>query len=310
MHYTINKPEHGSQEWLRVRWENKDGKKLISASVAAAVHNEHPYTSSAELAAELLADNPPAPLPPTKDMERGNRMEPMLVQWISETEVPLQTPDIMYGYERGNCRLIATLDAIDPEGKPYEVKSTRKRWTGELPDHWYWQGVQQAMCTGHDQVEWIIFDGDLDMHRYTQVVTSDEKQAHESAVAQFLESIDAGMMPEGAVASYEMVNKMYPQSTPSRVEIGDEGMDAVMQLIDLKDAIKELEKQENELQAQIGEMLKDCEVGTFNGAEIVSWKTYSRETVDTKALTEAHPALVAKFKKRSQYRTMKTKRSK
>jgi hypothetical protein len=46
-HYKINKPTHGTEEWLAVRWRNEYGDARISASVAAAVHDEHPYTQVA-----------------------------------------------------------------------------------------------------------------------------------------------------------------------------------------------------------------------------------------------------------------------
>jgi len=100
--YTIEKPEHGSEEWLRVRWADKQGNRRVSASVAAAIHGTHPYTSSAALAGELLMESPPVPKPSNKDMERGNRMEPMLIDWAGDLEnKKLVTPDVMYFYEEG-----------------------------------------------------------------------------------------------------------------------------------------------------------------------------------------------------------------
>jgi hypothetical protein len=56
--YTVPKPPHGSQEWLNARWQGPNGKR-ITASVAAAVHGEHRFTTPADLAAELLASSPP-----------------------------------------------------------------------------------------------------------------------------------------------------------------------------------------------------------------------------------------------------------
>ena len=49
-HYTFNKPRHGSAEWLAVRWRDENGLARISASNAAAAHNEHQYTSATQLA--------------------------------------------------------------------------------------------------------------------------------------------------------------------------------------------------------------------------------------------------------------------
>lgn len=309
--FEIEKPEHGSAEWLRIRWADKQGNRRISASVAAAVHGEGKYTSAADLASELLADNPPEPLPPTKDMERGNRMEPMLIQWAADMEgITLTTPDVMYVYEDGPCRMIATLDAIDPNGIPYEVKSTRKRWDGKLPRHWHWQGVQQAICAGSTSVEWIIFDGDMDLIRHTQFISSDDMELHKQRVREFLSAIDDGNLPDMVTLEYSMLEKMYPDSQPKTVELTQDQANVVSQLITVQEMIKGLEDQESKLKAEIGAVLQDAEHASYNGEAMVSWKTVKRTSLDTKALEAAHPALIEKFRKSSQYRVMKTIRRK
>lgn len=309
--FQVEKPEHGSADWLRMRWADKQGNRRISASVAAAVHGEGKYTSAADLASELLADNPPEPLPPTKDMERGNRMEPMLITWVAETEgVDLKTPDVMYLYEEGSCRMIATLDAIDPNGIPYEVKSTRKRWDGKLPRHWHWQGVQQAICAGSDRVEWIVFDGDMDLIRHTQNISSDDIEIHKQRVREFLSAIDDGNLPDMVTLEYSMLEKMYPDSQPKTVELTQDQANIVSQLITVQEMIKGLEDQESKLKAEIGAVLQDAEHASYNGEAMVSWKTVKRTSLDTKALEAAHPALIEKFRKSSQYRVMKTIRRK
>ena len=56
MRYTINKPQHGSKEWLEVRWRDHNGLSRIAASSAAAVHGEHEYMTAGDLATELLAE--------------------------------------------------------------------------------------------------------------------------------------------------------------------------------------------------------------------------------------------------------------
>jgi hypothetical protein len=315
MHYRIPKPEHGSQEWLEVRWKDKkDGCRRISASAAAAVHNEHKYMTSADLATELLADYAPKPQPPNKAMERGNRLEPVLLEWAAGADPhpddEIHVPAEMFCYDDGDCKLIATLDGMDRDGTVYEVKTTRKTFNDELPRHWYWQGVQQAICADVDSITWIVFDGTLELKRYVQVVTSDEKRIHIEACREFLRAINIGITPDSVRASYEFIQNVYPESQPTRVHIGVEGMLLVDKLIAVKSNIAEFEKMQDEIQAKLGELLKDHEVGTFDGEEIVSWKKMTRDSLDTKALSEAHPALVSKYRKITTYRVMKTKRRK
>jgi predicted phage-related endonuclease len=307
--YEIEKPHHGSEEWLRVRWADKQGNRRISASVAAAIHNSHPWTSSASLAGELLADTAPVPKASNKDMERGNRMEPMLIEWAGDLEnKKLITPDVMYCYEDGACRMIATLDAIDEQGTPYEVKTTKKRWDGELPDHWRWQGVQQAICAGSTTVEWVIFDGSMELHRYTQFVTSDEMEVHKNEVRMFLSAIDEGRMPDNADPTFAEVGEMYPESQPKSVDLDEYDLQTIEHLKEVKEQIATLEEVESKLSAQIGSVLQDAEIGLYGGEEVITWKTVKRDSLDTKALGQAHPALVNKFRKTTQYRQMKIKK--
>jgi len=204
--------------------------------------------------------------------------------------------------------MIATLDAIDEEGTPYEVKTTKKRWDGELPDHWRWQGVQQAICAGSTAVEWVIFDGSMELHRHTQFITSDEMEIHKNEVRLFLSSIDDGLMPENATPTFAEIGEMYPESHSKSVDLDEFDLQTIEHLKEVKDQIATLEEIESKLSAQIGSVLQDAEVGLYGGEEVITWKTMKRDSLDTKALGQAHPALVAKFRKTTQYRQMKIKK--
>ena len=304
---TINKPLHGSQEWLTVRWRNENNQARISASVAAVVHGEHKYKSIADLAMELLNDNPPAPTETNEAMERGNRLEPTLVAWVGDLlNVKVETPNVMYTYETPGIRLIATLDGITPDNVPIEVKTTRKIWTGVLNREWYWQGVHQAICVGSNSVEWGILDGNLEFHRYTQVVSSDEKGIHLNACAQLLGAIDNGFMPENTVLNYAHVETMYPVQESKSIELNKEECALVNDLIELREFKKALESQEDTIKAALGGILKDADTGVSNGKTLITWKTQSRTSFDSKKFELDHPVLASKYKKQSEYKIMKT----
>ena len=221
-HYTFNKPTHGSPEWLAVRWKNNDGLARISASNAAAVHNEHPFMSGAELAVQLLSDEPPQPEQENRAMQRGNTLEGPVRDWAGQLlNDPLITPCVMYAYEEDGVRLVATIDAVNEHGDVFEIKTKRGRWNGQLPKYWYWQGVQQAICANKDSITWVVFDSDLDIQFHKQVVTSDEKQVHISACRNFLAAIDMGMIPDGATATYRDLSNLYAGNGTS-VELNEE----------------------------------------------------------------------------------------
>jgi len=307
-HSTIPKPEHGSVEWLAARWKNEQGLALISASVAAAVHDEHPYTTSSDLAAELLAPEAPQPKQSNQAMERGTRMEPFIREWAQEQyRITITEPRVMYTYEEDGVRLIATLDGMTEDNTPVEIKTTAKRWEGQLPTQWYWQGVQQAICAQASKIEWVIFDSTMQMHRYTQNVTSDEMQMHIQACRNFLADIDLGIMPLGSPIKGEHAQQIHPVADGSVVELNKDGYEAVVALQAIRTALKQLETKESETKGQVGMFLGDSERATYEGREIVTWKNQSRSVFDQKALEKQHPALAEKFRKETTTRVMRIK---
>jgi len=304
-HYTIPKPTHGSQEWLNVRWENEKGQKRITASVAAAVHGEHKYTSMADLAVELLAPNPPEPKEQNDAMRRGTILEGPLLKWASEIlGVDIAEPSELYCYEEDGVRLLSTIDGSDGS-KIYELKTYNKRWQGQLPRYWYWQGVQQAICCDVDAIHWIVFDSDLQLHFHTQTVTSDERQSHIDKVREFLGFIDVGMMPEGADPTYDNAIAMYPEGYENTVVLDHSVMDSLERLSLAREQKRQAEAIEDQIKGELAMMLQDCEYGSIDGTTVVSWKNSKRTSFDTKRFEAEHPALAAKFKKETTFRTMR-----
>ena len=304
-HYTIPKPTHGSQKWLNVRWENEKGQKRITASVAAAVHGEHKYTSMADLAVELLAPNPPEPKEQNDAMRRGTILEGPLLKWASEIlGVDIAEPSELYCYEEDGVRLLSTIDGSDGS-KIYELKTYNKRWQGQLPRYWYWQGVQQAICCDVDAIHWIVFDSDLQLHFHTQTVTSDERQCHIDKVREFLGFIDVGMMPEGADPTYDNAIAMYPEGYENTVVLDHSVMDSLERLSLAREQKRQAEAIEDQIKGELAMMLQDCEYGSIDGTTVVSWKNSKRTSFDTKRFEAEHPALAAKFKKETTFRTMR-----
>lgn len=304
--YTVEKPEHGSQEWLYVRWANEEGLPRISASAAAAVHNEHTFTTATDLAIELLASDPPEPKDPNSAMVRGQKLEPVIIKWTAEMEgLSLAEPTQMYAYEEDGVRLIATLDAMDEHGNVFEIKTISRRWTGELPRYWYWQGVQQAICADVPAIEWAIFDSDMVIHRHTQVVTSDEKRIHIEACRKFLSAIDNGEMPENCHYEYRHATDQFPQSQPTTVTLSDEAHASLGMLRLVQEEMKKLEAEEANLKGIICKELGENEYGEYMGDVVCTWKSASRRAFDTKKFEQDHPALASKYKKETTYRTFK-----
>jgi predicted phage-related endonuclease len=307
MHYRI--PKRDRANWLVDRWINERGEKRIAASSSAAVHNEHQYVSAADLAVELLADAPPQPKETNSAMDRGIRLEPPIRQWASDIiGKKLHEPSELYCYEEPGVRLIATIDSMTEDGKVYEQKTMNKIWRGQLSGHWYWQGVQQAICCDVDEITWVIFDSTLELTFYTQRVTSDEKRMHIEKCRQFLAFIDMGIVPDNVVMEYEHVAKRYPEGkggVDNTKELGPQALDALERYLLAKEQVRVCEVAESLAKAELCDMMGDSEFGTVQDELVCTWRNSSRTTFDTKKFEAEHPALAAKYKKQSNYRTFR-----
>jgi hypothetical protein len=302
-HTTISKPTHGSPEWLAVRWKNEDGLARISASVAAAIYDSHPYVTSADLATQLLASEAPQPIEQNAAMLRGTTLEGPVREWAQTLlNVELTEPDVMYVYEEDGVRLIATLDAISTMGAVYEIKTSKKRFDGVLPVMWYWQGVHQAICADVSEITWCVLDGDLDLKFHTQKVSSDEKRQHIEACRNYLACIDMGMYPETAIPSYENISTLHPNANGGSVELSADAVQLLEQLTKTKAMVSELEEHASALQAAICQEIGDNSQATVDGNVVATWKEVSRNSFDQKKFEKEHSALHDKYKKTTTYR--------
>jgi len=304
--YTVPKEPHSSQAWLNQRFWNEKFEKRITGSQAAAIHGEHKYTTAADYAVELLAATPPAPKEQNDAMRRGTILEGPLMGWAGEIlNETITEPTELYCYEEPGVRLLATMDGRSLSGKFYELKTYNKRWTGQLSRTWYWQGVHQAICTGSNEINWIIFDSDLQLQFHTQTVTSDEKQIHIEAARKFLGFIDMGMMPDVADPTYDNAASLYPEGYGNTVVLGHEVYASLERLAQAREQKKQAEAVEELIKGELAMLLQDAEYGAIDGTQVVSWKNSKRTSFDTKKFEAEHPALAEKFKKTSTFRTMR-----
>ena len=303
----IPKPEHGSQAWLEARWRNENGEARIAASACAAVHGQHPFITVADLANELLLETPPQPKEQNSAMLRGTTLEAPIRDWAAQLlGHPLSEPQTLYCWDEPGVRLIATIDSMSADGRVFEQKTTNKIWRGELPDYWYWQGVQQAICTGVSEITWIVFDSTLDLHFHIQPVSSDEKQTHIEACRRFLAAIDMGILPDDAVLEYRHVQDRFPDAEISKsADLPMSALATIERLLLAKDQIKQAEAIEDACKAELCAILGDAEYGLIQDELVCSWKTSQRESFDSKKFQKEHPALWDKYRKTTSVRTFR-----
>jgi hypothetical protein len=259
-------------------------------------------------AAELLGDVAPSPIPPNPAMERGNRLEPFVLEWASDKlGLRFDTPEEMFAADSENgARMVSTLDGLweqDGKRKVLEIKTTTRKWEGQLPDYWRIQGIQQAICADVNQILWAIFDPSMILHIHVQHITQAEMDEHVAAVENWLNSIELGMTPTGVRWSYETVQTRYKESLNSTSNIDPVHKDLFDRLRHVRSELESYKKLEDDLKAQICELMGQSDTAVMNGYTVATWKTQVRDTFDSKAFREAHPELARQFTKQTTTRT-------
>ena len=307
--YRITKPTHGEQDWLDTRFWDKQKRKRLSASAVAAIYGLHPFVPMDKYAAEMLGDIPPAPIPPTWAMTRGNDLEPLCINWaIQRTGIQWITPEEMFACETDEgARMIATLDGFYENGderKILEIKTMNREWSGEMPDYWRIQGIQQAICADVRHVTWGIFDASMTFHIYEQTISDGEIEEHCEKVAKWLTAIDLGMTPEGVHWSYETITARYQKPAPTSIELPHTAKELVAQLKHVKSELKSYGEIEDRLKAELCDLIGPNEVATVDGTIIATWKGKSWASLDIKSLKMNEPALTEKYSKQVTNRTL------
>lgn len=306
------KHQHGSADWLWARFRNEEGKAVFGYSDASALMGVSPYKSRAQLYLEKLTA--PVTVEETWPMRKGNLFEPLLVAEMGRhLGVNLVTPEVVY--EGG--RWVGSLDAVpadsvkDPEFIG-EIKVTGKYTindASDLPQEWIAQGHMQSKIVGCP-----VFFGVFDRQQNFSVLRMPFDAQLADAIDAEAERVGA-MVDENLPLSEEMIAdlgaediaNMFPAQKIS-IELPQDA-ETFLQLLEIGREMKgQGELQEKQAKDALARMLKDAEVGTINGRPVVSWKqTAGRESLDTKALKEAHPELVKQYiKQGNPFRTMRT----
>jgi len=309
----ISKPKHGSEEWLKLRWRDENGNVLFGASDAPALMGASPYTSRAQLFVDKLHE--PEVKPDNPAFRRGNILEPVLLQEASHilgTEI--FTPQAMYR----EGRFIVSLDGIDNSLAPkivVEAKTTNKyaiRSSNDLPIEWLWQGWAQQMVMKLP-VWFAVLDRDLKIS-FVEMPTNDT--AIDTLVTEaeiFAEMVESGQPSPSDLNNFsaDQIARIY-EVTPTSIDIGDSGMEWVLQLETARSNKKVADEQEAQARDEIAKMLLGNEIAIYNGEKVLSWgQQEGRASLDIAKFKLENPELAARYEKQGNpYRVMRTHRKK
>lgn len=289
-----------------------DRTKFLGGSDAAAVLGISPWRTPLDLYLDKI--QPRIESPEQQDNRtaklRGKRLEPYICDMLQQEHgVDLVARNLRY-IDSEHPFLACEIDALAGDGRNVEIKTVHpfkaKEWGDELTDsipvHYTAQAMHGLMVTGRDQCLFAVLIGD-DLRLYR--VDRD----HETIAALRQREIDfwnrnvlARVPPTLTRASDAL--RLFERDTGAQIEATPEIMDAVTNLRALKAAADVIKEVEDEIKAFMG----GAAVLTYEGRVLVTWRTQSMgERLDQKAITEAHPDLVAKFKRATEARVFRVK---
>lgn len=247
--------------------------------------------------------------------EWGHRLEPVVRDWLSEQ----LGKTIIASPPRNVCQsmpfLFAHLDGDIPADRELvEIKTADKFMaqefgdvdTDQIPIRYILQCTHAMIVTGYKRAHIGALLGGNDARHY--VVDFDQELA-DLLVAKakaFWQHVETRTPPE--VTNLHDADKRWPRSAERAISASNEVVLAIDLLKKMRADEKALAAQADAAELTLKTFMGDADTLTdAQGRRLASWKTQSREALDTKALTDAHPDLAAQFRKVSNFRVFRLK---
>jgi len=305
----IEKPPHGSLEWLALRDRDSIGRVRFGTSESASILDRSMYETRADLIARKIHGSTISVETPA--MRFGNMMESILISEASKKiRLNFETPDVMFARDR----FIATLDGWNQtERIIVEAKTTQKMAVENLddvPEQWLWQTTAQRWACHAEAVWLVVLDRRLEISVIEIPYREDMMNALIQEAARLGQNLDNQKIePYISSMAASHIAKMFPADPEKKIDLDRRGMDLLLMWDDAARRKKEAEADEEFAKDELARMMLDATAGLFDGREVITWKERKgRASLDQKRLAEEHPEIIEAFTKTgSPYRVMLNK---
>lgn len=301
-------------EWLEAR-KSGIGASEVAAIFGVGYASQSPVTvwASKTGIAESEIDEETK-----KRFRRGHKMEPVIAsEFEDETGLVCVDPGQFTIYRHSTIDwLFSTLDrfTVHPEfgPVPVELKNVNGRLRGEWdveqdpPLKFVVQCQTQMAVTGATHCYLVgLIGGDEFVIR---LIERSQRfiDAMLKSLEQFWGFVERREMPpvDESEATKAMLGLIYPRDTGDEISLPDDFIELDRELVDLKESIKTLETRkdgiENKIKAQIGDATRGVlPVGSY------SWRTQTREWIDSDLLRSKYPDAVADCLKMTKFRVLR-----
>lgn len=297
------------EEWLKHRQAG------IGGSDASCIAGLNPWKSAVQLYMEKKEEDPQEIK--SLRMELGNRLEGLVAELFTEaTGLKVRNVNGILKNDKYPFA-IANIDrAIVGEKAFLECKTTNsyalKEWEEGVPAHYEIQCLHYMAITGaaHCYIAALIGNSDFIWHKIERdqetidYLMQIEKDFWENNIEK-----DVVPMPDGSDAYSEYLKKKYDKSNGQVIELHllENGVDKLNRYDEIVTDIKALESEKKLIEQEIQFYMEEFEVAKI-GDRKVTWKTSSRNTIDSKKLKAEMPDIAQQYMKTSTSRTFRVGR--
>ena len=293
-------------EWLKHRQAG------IGGSDASCIAGLNPWKSAIQLYMDKKEENPQEQK--SLRMELGNRLEGLVAELFTEaTGLKVRNVNGILKNDKYPFALANIDRAIVGEKAFLECKTTNsyalKEWEEGVPAHYEIQCLHYMAITGatHCYIAALIGNSDFIWHKIERdqetidYLMQIEKDFWENNIEK-----DVVPMPDGSDAYSEYLKKKYDKSNGQTIELHllENGVDKLNRYDEIVTDIKALESEKKLIEQEIQFHMEEFEVAKI-GDRKVTWKSSSRNTIDSKKLKAEMPDIAQQYMKTSTSRTFR-----
>lgn len=294
------------EEWLKNRQAG------IGGSDASCIAGLNPWKSSIQLYMDKKQEDPQEIK--SLRMELGNKLEGLVAElFTEETGLKVRNVNGILKNEKYPFALANIDRAIVGEKAFLECKTTNsyalKEWEDGVPPHYEIQCLHYMAITGatHCYIAALIGNSDFIWHKIErdketiEYLMQIEKDFWENNILK-----DIVPMPDGSDAYSEYLKKKYDKSNGQSIELHllEDGPGKLLRYDEIVSDIKALETEKKLIEQEIQLHMEAFEVAKI-GDRKITWKTSSRNTIDSKKLKSEMPDIAAQFTKTSTSRSFR-----
>ncbi len=296
--------------------EQPDRATFLGGSDAAAVLGISPWRTPLDVYLEKVGGAPRGEFDESRlrAIARGKRMEPYVLDLLAE-ETGLQIIARNRRYMDNEFPFLACeVDAEDDAGENIEIKTVSpfkaREWgeeaTDEIPVHYTAQAMHGLMITGRPVCIFGVLIGGDDLRVY-RVERDDETIHHLRAkeVAFWREHVQKRIPPEPSSA--QDILWLYGKDSGTAIEASIEIKEAVQELKQLNERIKELGSQADKLRGDVELYMRDAAILAWEGKPLLTWKTQKASRFNHAQFKKDHADLFAQYQKITTSRVMRIK---